>query len=190
MSTQYTFRPSALEKTKILTLQEHEIEVQQEGKENQLIRFSDIVLVNPKYIGTKNYPNMYETIIKLENGKEFKIKNHHYKGILDMEDISALYSPFILALHLAIAKVNNKVVFKKGYPVGLYWLSMLIFWGAILLIGVIGIVMLVAGMYFYAPVAFLIVWILVKQMLKFKRGNEPTIYTIDNVPSNLLPEIK
>jgi hypothetical protein len=190
MSNQYTFRPSALEKTKTLTLLSDSLEIEQEGKEKQAIRFSDIVMVNPKFVGSKNYPNMYQTVLKMEKGKEFVIKNHDYKGILNMEDISAMYSPFILALHMAISKVNNRVVYKKGYPAGLYWLSMIIFWGSIALLSVVSVIMLFAAMFLYAPIALLGLWVLIKQMLKFKRSNKPTIYTVDNVPPNLLPEVK
>lgn len=189
MSSQYSFRPSALEKTKLITLEEAKLVVIQEGKSDMFIPYNEISVVNPKFVGSKNYPNMYQTVITLQNREEVVIKNHDYKGILNMEDISALYTPFILSMHLVISKANDKVIFKKGYSPGWYRFFMILFWSMIVLLGLLCIGVTFGGLYLYTLGIGFAIWMLYRQLAKFKKGNKPAIYTVDDVPPNLLPEV-
>lgn len=184
----YTFRPSALEKTKTLLIEDASLEIDQEDRPHVSIPYKEVAMVNPKFMGSKNYPNMYQTVLKLTNGSDFIIKSHTYSGMLSMDDLAKEYTPFILNLHLAISQANPDAIFKKGYPKGTYLFYMGIFWVMLLLIGLMSIALGIGGMYLYALGGLFGTFVIYRQMNKFRIGNKPTLYTVDDVPDHLLPK--
>lgn len=185
----YSYRPSAIEKQKTIALAEDEIKIEQEGKQPVHIRYSDIISINPKFVGSKQMPNLFQTVIKQTNGKDLVIRNYDYKGLLNMEEISDRYTPFILELHVKAAAVNSNILFKQGYSKIAYILMMGILVVAFLVLAIVTLLLLIAASWWTAALAAFGTLMIFLQSRKFGKRNKPRIYTVDQVPPDLLPGI-
>lgn len=183
----YTFKLSAFAKKIDLTLEEDALLIDKEEGTSQRINYHNVKVVNPKFVGSKNFPNLYQTELILDSGEKIKIRNQSYAGLASMDDQSAAYSPFILALHQKIGENNSAVVFKKGYSPLFFWLSMTLYAVFIPLLLIAAIGLAISGQYLYMAGLAFGVYILIRQARKFYRNNKPTIYTPDTIPEFLLP---
>lgn len=147
----------------------------------------DVAQVRLRFFPTRVQPNRYECIVTWTNGREVKLSNEEYRGVLNFHDRSAEYCRFVRALSAAVAAENPRA----GFVTGRTWLPMILEWsflGAMLALLVV-VLLLVGQIEFHTFVVAKIALVacFVPVLVQYARKNRPRSYDPRAVPEMILP---
>lgn len=147
----------------------------------------EVSQVRLRYFPTRVQTNRYECIVTWQNGRELKLSNEEYRGVLSFHDRSTEYRRFVRALSAAVAAENPKARFVTGRG----WLPLVLEWGFLgLMIALLATVLwLVERIEFHTFVVIKIVLVLcfIPVLVQYAKKNRPRTYDPRAVPEMILP---
>jgi hypothetical protein len=179
---EYAFRKSALENEKNYRIEQDYVLVEdlKTGSKNQ-IAFRDIKSIHLKYLAKRNMPDAYLCTIISRNGSKLVLSSQHYKGIASFENRDESYAQFVTTLHSLLK--NEELTYSKGIGAFGYWISMIFFIFAGLVIAAISLTALIP----YGIVTLLVLIYIFFRLKKHYKINKPGSYNPIEIPKELLP---
>lgn len=150
------------------------------------ILLSDIVDVRCRCYPTHFQPNRFEYLLQAKRGIKFKISDQCCLGVADFEDRSLDYRKFVVALHVALAKLSPNCVFHSGVTKTSLYLIAAFLIGSMLTLAFL-ILFLRASLPGFAVVKLIILILMIPISIKWFYKNKPKKYRIHAIPTDVLP---
>ena len=184
-ATSYETRLTLFEKVRTFTIDGAKIRIEEEGRTTDIL-LSDIVDVRCRYHPTRFQLNRFECLLQAKDGIKIKIGNLFYLGVADFEDRSPDYRKFVVALHVALAKLSPNCAFHSGITqTSLYFIAAFLI-GSMLTLAFL-ILFLGASFPGMAVVKLIILILLIPISIKWFYKNKPKKYRIHAIPTDVLP---
>ena len=183
-ATSYETRLSLFEKVRTFTIEGARLRIEEEDSITEIL-LSDIVDVRCRYYPTRFQPNRFECLMQAKGGIKFKISNQFHLGVAGFEDRSLEYRKFVVALHVALAKLSPKCVFHSGVTKTSLYLIAGFLIGSMLTLAFL-ILFLGASLPGLAVVKLIILILMIPISIKWFYKSKPRKYRINAIPTNVL----
>ncbi len=183
----YTHRLSVLTKLRTYEITDDVLMWEDEDGKRGSLDYDDILQMDGKFDPSRSQLNKYVLKIRSRNRPTLEITNTTFNGFNDFSEHSDEFRDFSIALHQKISMKNPSVNFKKGStPIG-YILSILttLFIGIVLLIA--ALYFFTSGMYTLVMIKFFLVTFYLPSLFRYLKNNVPATYDPQNIPAEMLP---
>lgn len=180
----YSFRASAIEKERTLTLEDSSLVIQQ-GERTESVAYRDIKSIRLFYDPDRFNLNKYICEITDKKGGTTQVKSVHFKSVGNFEDRSEAYKDFLLALHEKLIPLDQ-VAFLAGNKPGCFAGNIVIM---VVSITGVGMALWYMGSAVGAHILLRLVIFMVLLFwgLRYMRKNRPKNYDPRNIPEQIIP---
>lgn len=184
-ATSYENRLTLFEKVRTFTIDGARIRIEEEGRTTEVL-LSDIFDVRCRYYPTRFQLNRFECLLQAKGGIKIKIGNQFYLGVADFEDRSPDYRKFVVALHVALAKLSPNCTYHSGITKTSLYLIATFLIGSMLTLAFL-ILFLGASLPGFAVVKLIILILMIPISIKWFYKNKPRRYRVHAIPTDILP---
>ena len=184
----YTHTLSALSGERSYTLGTAALQASGTKTQTKAVPYTSIRQVRLVYAPNRFQPNRYLLRIQPRDLGRIEIANTHYESLGNFSDRNDDFIAFVKAFHQAAAENNPDIRFVRGTT----WMNYIF---SIIVAIAIGVIVLLAGIFFLISGAFIIALIKLAILLfftplliRYLKNNKPRTYDPSQIPDKLLPK--
>ena len=151
------------------------------------IPFAHIRRVRLRFQPTRVERRRFALVIEVP-GETHQITNINYRGVMDFEDQSDEFTPFVDLFHQKLVAANPDVAFRSGSTPAAYVLNALL--SAFIVAVILGVALfaVMSGIIWLIAIKVVIIIFYVPTLIKLLITNRPMRYDPLNIPPHIVPD--